>query len=249
MRKIADLFYSLNLKDNKLKLPSRINSKSSINSLNRSDYLNRSDVSNIENEKLPLDQNYIYIYHLPSDTEGTGTYIFLPQWPDQITDSLSSKFSETNALSRTAPVQSYIQSGPRTVQFDIQLHRDMMDESNLGFSNAAVKLGDDYVDTIIKQIQAIALPTYNYGNKEVQPPMVAVKFGNDVFVKGIVSSGISVKYSKPLLSNNKYAIANISFVVTEIDPMDAVSISKVGSFRNITRSFQDLVTKAWNNIG
>lgn len=229
-----------------------VNTSSSLNNNSTTggnSYFSRNDMTNLEREKLPLDQNYIYIYHLPSDNSGTGTYIFLPQWPDTITDKISSNFSATSALARTAPVQSYIQSGPREVQFSITLHRDMMDESNLGFSNAAVKLGDDYVDTIIKQMQAISLPTYNYGNKEVQPPMIAVKFGNDIFVKGIVNGGIGVEYNKPLLYNNKYAIAKISFVVTEIDPMDAVSIAKLGSFRNITKSFQTLVTRAWDNIG
>lgn len=198
--------------------------------------------------RLPLD-NYIYICHLPSDNQGTGTYIYLPQWPDQITDKIQSSFASTNALSRSAPVFSYSNSGPRTVDISVQLHRDMMDEANLGVSNAAVEAGDDYVDTIIKQLQAVALPNYHAEGKEVEPPTVAVRFGDELFIKGVVQGGISVEYVKPLLTNNKYAVVNIAFSVVETDPQDAVSIAKTGSFRNITKTFKNLVDRAWSNVG
>lgn len=184
--------------------------------------------------------NFIYIYHLPNSlNQDEGTYIILPQWPDQITDKLESTFIATNALSRTAPVFSWIQSGPRTVDINVQLHRDMMDEVNISMSNAVVEVGDDYVDTVIKQLQSIALPNFHNESKEVEPPMVAVRFGDELFIKGVVNGGISVEYSKPLLTNNKYSLVNIAFTVSEIDPQDAISVSKTGSFRNITRTFKN----------
>lgn len=196
---------------------------------------------------LPLD-NYIYICHLPSDINGTGTYIYLPQWPDQITDKIGSNFSQTNALSRSAPVFSYQNSGPRTIDISVQLHRDMMDEANFGLSNIVPEVGDDYVDTVIKQLQAVALPNYHSASKEVEPPMVAVRFGEDIFIKGVVIGGVSCEYVKPLLTNNKYAVCNIAFTVYEVDPQDAVTISKTGSFRNITKTFKNLVEQARRNV-
>ena len=186
---------------------------------------------------------YVYIYHLPSDVLGEGTLIYIPQWPDSINDNLQSKFEETNALSRSAPVFSYINSGPRTVSVSLQLHRDMMDEVNFSHCNVKPDDGDDYVDMFIKKLQAIALPNYHNASKEIEPPMVAVKFGDQVFIKGVVNGGVSVEYTKPLLVGNKYALCNIAFTVSEIDPMDAVSISKVGSFRNLTRTFQNIFDK------
>ena len=186
---------------------------------------------------------YIYIYHLPSDVQGEGTLIYIPQWPDQINDNIGSSFSSTNALSRSAPVFSYIQSGPRTVQVSFQLHRDMMDEVNFKHCNVTPDDGDDYVDMFIKKLMAVALPNYHSANKEVEPPMVAVKFGDQLFIKGVVDGGVSVDYNKPLLIGNKYALVNVAFTVSEIDPMDAVSISKVGSFRNITKTFKNIFNK------
>ena len=183
---------------------------------------------------------YVYIYHLPSDVQGEGTLIYIPQWPDQVNDSINSNFNETNALSRTAPVFSYINSGPRTISVSLQLHRDMMDEVNFKHCNVKPDDGDDYVDMFIKKLMAVALPNYHTASKEVEPPMVAVKFGDQIFIKGVVNGGVSVEYNKPLLTDNKYSLVNIGFSVSEIDPQDAISISKVGSFRNITRTFQNI---------
>lgn len=185
--------------------------------------------------------NYIYIYHLPSDLTGEGTYLYIPVWPDTISDKIDTSFNEENALSRSAPVITYSNSGPRTVTFDLELHRDMMDEANINLAKLKLEDTEDYIDYLIRSLQAISLPTYHAGNKEVEPPMVAIRFGNDIFVKGVVSSGIGVEYKKPILTNNKYALCNISFSVTEVDPMDAISIQKVGSFRNIAKSFKNLV--------
>lgn len=186
---------------------------------------------------------YVYIYHLPSDVQGEGTLIYIPQWPDQISDSMGSHFNSTNALSRTAPVFSYINSGPREVQISLQLHRDMMDEVNFKHCNVKPDDGDDYVDMFIKKLMAVALPNYHTASKEVEPPMVAVKFGDQLFIKGVVDGGITVEYNKPLLTDNKYSLINIGFKILETEPMDALSISKVGSFRNITRTFQNIFDK------
>lgn len=176
--------------------------------------------------------NYIYLYHLDS-------WIYLPVYPDQIQDTMKVSFQETNALSRTAPVFSYNNSGPRTVQINLSLHRDMFDEANMNYSNLKVEIGDDYVDTMIKQIQAIALPRYQTSSKSVVPPMIAVRFGDMLFIKGVVSSQVAVTYKKPILSNGNYALADISFTVSETDPYDADSVSQAGSFRGLTRTFKN----------
>lgn len=186
--------------------------------------------------------NYIYIFHLPNGKNtGEGTYVYLPQWPDQISDSLGSTFNSSTALSRSAPVYSYANSGPREVNISVQLHRDMMDEANRHVQGVLLEDMEDYVDWVVRTLQAVALPNYHGVTKEVEPPMVAVRFGNELFIKGVVNGGITVEYQKPLLVNNKYAQVNISFKVSEVDPMDAVSIQKVGSFRNISKSYRNII--------
>lgn len=183
--------------------------------------------------------NYIYFYHLDK-------FCVLPTYPDSITDNVSTKFAEQNALSRSAPVFSYIQSGPRTMTIQFDLHRDMMNDLNRNVSNLKDNVvdfsGTDYVDTLIKYLQAAALPKYQAyasGSKSVIPPMVAIRFGSEIFIKGVITSGIQVTYKRPILYNDKYALISVSFTVAETEPFDADSVAAEGSFRGITSSFRN----------
>lgn len=98
--------------------------------------------------------------------------------------------------------------------------------------------GDDYVDILIKKLQSIALPRYNANSKEVVPPRVAVRFGNELFIKGIVNGSVGVGYKLPLIQTNngdlKYSDISIAFPVTETQPYDADTVGQLGSFRGLT---------------
>ena len=178
--------------------------------------------------------NYIYLYH-------TDKFIIIPEYPETIMDNMTSSFNQTTALSRSAPVFTYAYSGPRSVTFNLELHRDMVNDLNITAGNTNLKSNvvsqtDDYVDTLIKELQSIALPRYNVNNRAVIPPRVAVRFGNELFISGVVNSAIQCTYSKPILSNGKYAKVSISFTVYEYDPYDATLVSQLGSFRGITNA-------------
>ena len=82
-----------------------------------------------------LPDNYLYISHLDEDFQ----FWRLPCNPETISDSMQSTFTPTTALGRSAPVYTYGNSGPRTVQVSLHLHRDMMDAVNIGVSNADIK--------------------------------------------------------------------------------------------------------------
>lgn len=186
-----------------------------------------------------LKNNYIYLYH-------TDEFLPIPVFPDQIMDQMQSTFSQQNALSRTAPVFSYSNSGPRQIQVALSLHRDMLVGMNTAvtISNVEIEIGDDYIDTMIKKLQAIALPKYKGKYKEVVPPMIAVRFGDEIFIKGVVIGGVSVEYHAPIIQSldgkgAKYAQVNISFTVYEVDPYDAESVSQLGSFRGLTRTMTE----------
>jgi hypothetical protein len=188
----------------------------------------------MSDNRFTLINNYIYLYH-------TEEFLIIPMYPETITDSMQSTFGSTNALSRSAPVFSFSNSGPRTVQITLELHRDMLDGVNLNVSNMKIdNLNDDYVDTLIKKLQSIALPRYLSGSKAVTPPMIAIRFGDEVFIKGVVSGGVQVSYKKPIIivngNESKYAQATIAFVVSETDPYDADSVSRFGSFRGLTKT-------------
>jgi hypothetical protein len=184
-----------------------------------------------------LVDNYMYLFH-------TDEWVLLPQYPDSISDSMGSNFAQENVLSRTAPIFSYINSGPRTVQVDLDLHRDMLKEMNLdGASNMKIEVGDDYIETIVKRIQAIAVPKFSALSKTITPPMIAIKFGRDVFIKGVVISNVAIEYQKPIMTDGRYARVTLHFTVYETTPFDAESISQLGSFRGVTKQFKNGIYK------
>lgn len=185
--------------------------------------------------------NYIYFYHLDK-------FCILPVYPEQIADKQPTKFQQTNALSRSAPVFTFSDSGPRQVNFSFDLHRDLMNAINTDCkvqfleSDVVDFSKDDYVDTLIKYVQAAAIPNYqvyNGGkNKSVDPPMVALRLATDIFVKGVVTSGMSVVYKKPILDNGKYALVTLDFTISEVEPYDAKTVVEKGSFRDIAAGFR-----------
>ena len=176
---------------------------------------------------------YIYISHL--DLPEDAKYWQLPGYPDKVSDQMNSSFQENSALGRSAPVYTFSNSGPRTINFTLSFHRDMFEEMP---TNVVPRDGEDKAESFIHAIQAIAVPKYNLTNKAIEPPIVAIRLGREVFIKGIVSGGVNVTYGKPILSNEKYAVIDISFTVSEVDPYDASTVFKNGSFRGLTATLR-----------
>ena len=185
-------------------------------------------------DKYILPENYLYISQLDDDMK----FWRLPSNPETISDQMGSTFGETSALGRSAPVYTYSKSGPRTVQIEIKLHRDMMDDINYGVSNADLAKGEDYIDSLVRALQSIAVPKYNLSNKAVEPPLVALRLSNEVFVKGICNAPIAITYSLPILTNGKYAGIALSLTVTEVDPYDATTVFQNGSFRGVLQTLK-----------
>ena len=213
--------------------------------------------------------NYIYFYHLEK-------FCVLPVFPETLTDSLQSTFDSTSALARSAPVFTYSHSGPRSMTVDLRLHRDLLFEANDGVSNFGTtdyNITDflkanpevdpkkvvpfnrpDYVDILIKYLEAMALPKYSIaseGYKSVIPPMIAIRFGNEIFIKGVVNGGVNVQYNKPLITMEdgsvKYGSVTMSFTVSEVMPFDADSVVEMGSFRGIAHAFKDGIYTEYNH--
>ena len=114
-----------------------------------------------------------------------------------------------------------------------------MNEINYGVSNAPVdNLNDDYVDFMIKAVQAAALPSYDAASKAVAPPIVAVRLGSDIFIKGVVTGGVGVTYSYPILENGRYANVQISLTISEMEPYQASDVISAGSYRGIPSTLE-----------
>lgn len=204
--------------------------------------LTREDTLRSVNSKyFNMIDNYIYLYH-------TNTLIALPLFPESIQDSMVTTYTPTTPMSRSAPIYSYSHSGPRALTLELPLHRDMMNAINVDnsslFSAKLDELSDeDYVDTMINQLQSAALPRYASAEKMINPPLVAVRFGNSIFCKGIVDNGVSTIHSGPILANNKYALVTVSFTIHEVDPYDAETVAIEGGFRGIRTTLESKLFK------
>lgn len=190
--------------------------------------------------KFSMIDNYIYLYH-------TGTLIVIPTYPDSVHDSTSVDFSQTIPLQRSAPIYSYAKSGPRSMDIQLHFHRDLIGSIYyLGSTqdiavgqNSVGPLDDDYADIIIREIQAAALPNYGASEKMVNPPLIAIRFGTDIYCKGVVGGNVGVTYSGPILEGERYALLDIAFSINEVDPYDALSVMQVGSYRGLDTSLGD----------
>lgn len=185
---------------------------------------------NIFNRVLP--DCYLYISHLDEGFK----YWQLPGYPDSVDDKMESLFSPSTALGRSAPVYTFSHSGPRSISLTLNFHRDMFEEMP---TNVRARDGEDNAESFIHALQAIAVPKYNLSNKAIEPPLVAVRLGREVFIKGVVTSGIQVTYGKPILYNEKYATIKISFTIAEVDPYDSSTIFTNGSFRGLTATLKN----------
>lgn len=168
--------------------------------------------------KIP-EENWCYFHH-------TGTKIIIPVDPTSLSDGMSANWSSNTPLSRSAPIQSYGSSGPRTMQFSFQVHRDLCNEYN--------NLGEDAVDKWITNLDQAVLPDYMSQGKIVNPPVVSVKIRDEIYIKGVVSN-VSITYDLPIINyggKNKYAVVNIQFSVVETTPYSASIISKIGQYRS-----------------
>jgi hypothetical protein len=178
-----------------------------------------------------LPDGYIYISHLDEGFQ----YWMLPGVPDEVTDSMRTQFTPNSALGRSAPVYTFSDAGPREIQINLSFHRDMFEDMP---SNVTPNDGEDKADSFIHALQAIAVPKYNLSNKAIEPPLVALRLNRQIFIKGIVSGGVSVTYGKPILTNEKYAAVKISFTISEVDPYDSTTVFKNGSFRGLTATLR-----------
>jgi hypothetical protein len=91
---------------------------------------------------------------------------------------------------------------------------------------------------MLNALQSIALPKYSWETKAVEPPLVALRLGNEIFVKGVLLNGIHITYGKPILSNGKYAKADLTLNIAEVDPYDSETVFKNGGFRGVVQSLR-----------
>ena len=218
--------------------------------------------------------NYIYLHH-------TDVLLVIPVFPETITDTIGTNYASTPIMGRSAPIYTYSGSGPRSVDISLKLHRDLMNQVNTDITRPLLsnyslnkKYQDlqtllnrnDYMEILINQLQSSALPSYVVAQKMVNPPLVSIRIGDEIFCKGVIDGGVNVAYSGPIIANSiydpvtgvelreldaqgrmtsqrrvgkgKYALVDIQFKVTEVDPYDAATVAELGGLRGLNRTLE-----------
>jgi len=172
-----------------------------------------------KNLAIPTD-NFVILHH-------TGQSYVIPVDPDSIADQMSASFASNFPLSRSAPIYSYQNSGPRSVQVSFTLHRDLCNEFN--------PKSKDMVEELINNLEAMVLPEYNSSKKVVNPPIVTLKIRDEITIKGVVTN-VGKSFNLPLLNYGgayKYAVVNLNFSVSEVQPQSASILSSIKGGRRL----------------
>lgn len=178
-------------------------------------------------------QCYMYFHHLDK-------YMIIPLYPNNVQDQMTIQMPNQSILGRSAPIFTYSSSGPRTVNFSMTVHRDMLRQVNL--TNGTIT-SDDYIDTLIKLMQACTVPEYSDPQKLINPPVVTLRIVDEIYIKGVIQGQVGIRYKAPVLNTvfgKKYSQVEVGFNIAEFDPFSASQIAKYGSFRGYNSSMDSL---------
>lgn len=115
--------------------------------------------------------------------------IYLPVYPEELSESFSTNYSQTDLNGRSAPYQTYGGNEARTISLSATLHQDLCDETT----------GD--LQTIVMYLKQLVYPKYN--GSIVIPPYCFLKFGNMLNCYAIMDS-IDFNWGETIIANSKY---------------------------------------------
>lgn len=152
-----------------------------------------------------------------------NTTLYLPCFPESVSDGVSANFNPVSILGRSEPFSTYSDTDARDLDFSFRLHREI-------FSVLKNDKGESYMDNIIATIESGVYPTYS--TSLVAPQKTTVTVGNQIYISGVMLSQ-SISYSGPMDVNGKYNIIDISFRVRDIHttPLSCSDVKKLGSYR------------------
>lgn len=126
--------------------------------------------------------------------------------PNDLSDSISATFDDTNIRGRSSPIKGYDSSGPRSLSYSLILHNDYCPEG---------------LYTTIAKLKALCYPGYS---NTVDSPSCYVRLGKAV--KGLfVMNSVGVTYEKPYV-DGMYVKAEVSLDLSEA-PSSPLSASEV----------------------
>ncbi len=129
--------------------------------------------------------------------------MFLPVYPLDVTNSLSTNYATSSIIGRTGQISAYNSTNDITTSFSIHLHRELRVYGE----------GDNKIDDIVSLIEAAQYPLYNPNSGHSYAPIVTYKFG-DTVISGKQTSE-NTKWSGPKI-DGKYMEVTLNISVTNL---------------------------------
>ena len=161
--------------------------------------------------------------------------VYFPCFPESVSDSNSSNFSEMHPIGRSEPFQIYQNSGPREVGVSFTMHKEMC-----------------HITPIEKIVHAVTAATYPLGRRMAATsinspsvdgidivPRVTLVIGREITITGIIKGSVSVKWYGPINAYNRYNMADLDFTVTECtgNPKTAENIANWDGIYSMTEDY------------
>lgn len=169
--------------------------------------------------------------------------IELPIYPEQVTEAISVQWSKQSILGRSSPISAYANTDLKSVNFELDLHRDFLTGSYSLDTNALLGIKNAYIsqqsagnqrqsssgpfDTrswyinINKMLQMSCYPQYT--SSGLIPPTTYFVFGQ-MILKGYVTS-YSTTWKKPII-NSFYGWNSVQ-IAMECYPDSIISASEM----------------------
>lgn len=145
-----------------------------------------------------------------------STSIDFPTYPEELEDKVQANYTQMpDLLYQYEPWYVYESSGPRSLPFSFDIHRDMWSGDH----------NDGKANELIRFCQACNYPEYN--GSAVYSDIVTLYIHGSSYISGIMTD-CSVKWDGPILDDGWYAHFVIDFTITEISQI-ALNNSSVRS--------------------
>lgn len=132
--------------------------------------------------------------------------IEIPAYPEELSDGYKANYTQMpDMLYQYEPWQIYQSSGPRSVSFSFDLHRDFWTGDHT----------DGQANKLIRFCEANCFP--HYSGSAVNAPLVSMYINGNNFISGVMDS-CDVNWYGPILSDGFYAAFKLTFNIVEVSP-------------------------------
>lgn len=169
-------------------------------------------------------ENFLYLHHL-------DLLVWIPTYAEEMDMTQRTSYTQSKPLGAPNDIYSFGGSGPRTIQRQIFIDRDLM--SVLG-GKGLVGEGDP-IETLIRAMEATCVAKYEDARRMINPPLVTYKEANELTITGVVVGTVNIKAYGGWIDGRKRCYS-MNLNISEIEQYDASTIMEIGQYRGLNNT-------------